>query len=310
MGANLRFYDLQGDGVRIQVLANAQYHKGEIPFEQIHSLIKRGDIIGVTGHPGRSKTDELSIIPNSVQLLSPNLHMLPKAYFGFKDQEQRYRMRYMDLIVNNKVRDIFLVRSQVIRMLREYFDNLGFVEVETPCLNLIQGGATAKPFETYHNVLHRKLFMRVAPELYLKMLIVGGLDRVYEIGKNFRNEGSFALNLGIDQTHNPEFTAMEFYWAYADYNDLMRVTEDLISSIVLKVKGSYKFKIHKEDNPHLVLTEHDLKKGAIVEREEDFIELDFQPPWPRVPMIKELEKCLGTPIPKDLESEEANQFFD
>lgn len=152
--------------------------------------------------------------------------------------------------------------------------------------------------------------MRVAPELYLKMLIVGGLDRVYEIGKNFRNEGNFAFNLGIDQTHNPEFTAMEFYWAYADYNDLMRVTEDLISSIVLKVKGSYKFKIHKEDNPHLVLTENDLKKGAIVEREEDFIELDFQPPWPRVPMIKELEKCLGTPIPKDLESEEANQFFD
>ena len=131
-------------------------------------------------------------------------------------------MRYLDLIMNRKVRDIFLTRTSVIRQLRDYFDAKGFLEVETPALNVIQGGATAKPFKTFHNSLHRDLFMRVAPELYLKMLIVGGLERVYEIGKNFRNES-------IDQTHNPEFTAMEFYWAYCDYNDLMAVTEEVLS---------------------------------------------------------------------------------
>ncbi|CAK78574.1 unnamed protein product, partial (macronuclear) [Paramecium tetraurelia] len=178
----------------------------------------------------------------------------------------------------------------------------GFIEVETPSLNVIQGGATAKPFKTFHNSLHRDLFMRVAPELYLKMLIVGGLDRVYEIGKNFRNEG-------IDQTHNPEFTAMEFYWAYCDYNDLMTVTEEVLSQIVLKLKGSYKFKIHKGDNPTITLTEHDIKSGHFKEKEEDFLELDFTPPWPRVSMMAELEKKLGEKLPEVLESEEANAFF-
>ena len=138
------------------------------------------------------------------------------------NKDTRYRQRYLDLIMNNSVKNIFVTRNRIIDFIRNYLRNLDFIEVETPMMNMIPGGATARPFETYHNELDMKLYMRVAPELYLKKLIVGGMNRVFEIGKNFRNEG-------IDLTHNPEFTACEFYWAYADYNDLMAMTEDMVS---------------------------------------------------------------------------------
>lgn len=193
-------------------------------------------------------------------------------------------------------------------MVRRYLDDRGFLEVETPVLNMIVGGATAKPFVTYHNdvlllyfifvQLQRNLFMRVAPELYLKMLIVGGLERVYEIGKNFRNES-------IDQTHNPEFTACEFYWAYKDYNDLMTETEQMLSGIVFALKGSYKIRIHK-DSGHS-LDDHPKKQDE--EHKDNTIEIDFTPPWPRVPMVETLEKHLGGTIP-DLESDEARIFLE
>eukprot|EP00741_Cyanophora_paradoxa_P010161 tig00020510_g9836.t1 len=220
-GAKMVFYDLKADGAKVQVMCQAQFATQD--FHKTHARIRRGDIIGVTGFPGKSKRGELSVFPQTVTLLTPCLRMLPSARFGLKDQETRYRQRYLDLIMNSNVRDIFYKRTKIMNFIRRYLDNLGFLEVDTPMMNMIPGGAAARPFVTHHNDLNMQLYMRIAPELYLKQLVVGGLDRVYEIGRQFRNEG-------IDLTHNPEFTSCEFYWAYADYQDLMKVTEDMVSS--------------------------------------------------------------------------------
>ncbi len=194
--------------------------------------------------------------------------MMPKGD-GLKDKETRYRQRYLDMMVNAGVKNTFVIRSKIISYIRNFFTARDFVEVETPMMNAIPGGAAAKPFVTDHNDLNMKLYMRIAPELYLKMLIVGGMERVFEIGKNFRNES-------IDLTHNPEFTVCEFYMAYADYNDLMVLTEELLSGMVLEITGSYKIKYHPD--------------GPDTERE---LTLDFTPPWPRISMVHELEKHLG-----------------
>ena len=183
------------------------------------------------------------------------------------------------------MKKIFKTRNQIIEHVRGFLKERDFTEVETPMMNMIPGGATARPFETFHNDLNMKLFMRVAPELYLKMLIVGGMDRVFEIGKNFRNEG-------IDMTHNPEFTSCEFYWAYCDYNDLMKQTEDLLASMVLKINGSYLVKYHPTDN------------------KDEVIEMDFTPPFKRIPIIAGLEERLKEKLPEQLETEEARQFLD
>lgn len=212
------FYDLHGESVKIQIMSDlSQYEGGEEAFREIHNLVKRGDIVGVRGFPGKSKKGELSIFPHTITLLSPCLHMLPKGHTGLKNQEVRYRQRYLDLILNPETTRVFQIRAKIINYIRKFLDNQGFLEVETPMMNMIAGGATAKPFVTHHNDLHLDMFMRIAPELFLKQLVIGGLERVYEIGRQFRNEG-------IDLTHNPEFTTCEFYMAYADYNDLLDVS--------------------------------------------------------------------------------------
>ncbi|KAI4162311.1 MAG: hypothetical protein LQ342_004025 [Letrouitia transgressa] len=288
-GTKLRFYDIRAEGVKVQVMCQLQEADGNIPFEQQHEHLRRGDIVGIVGYPGRTAPrnrpeGELSIFAREIILLTPCLHQIPSEHYGFKDQEQRYRQRYLDLIMNENSRNVFVTRSKMISYIRRFFDEKGFVEVETPMMNAIAGGATAKPFMTHHNELDMNLFMRVAPELYLKMLIVGGLERVYELGRQFRNEG-------IDLTHNPEFTTCEFYMAYADVYDIMDITEDLVSGLVKHVTGGYQTTFHTQTG--------------------EVYSVNWEKPWKRIEMLPALEKACGEKFPpgEELHTEATNGFL-
>jgi lysyl-tRNA synthetase class 2 len=223
------FFVLSDGRARIQVYLR-QDALGERDFA-LSKLLDYGDQIGVSGHVFRTKTNELSIWAASLEFLAKSFLPLPEKWHGLQDVEIRYRQRYLDLIVNPDVRRVFEIRSRTINAIREFLAARGFLEVETPMMQPIAGGALARPFVTHHNALDMKLYLRIAPELYLKRLVVGGMERVFEINRNFRNEG-------IGYRWNPEFTMLEFYWAYADYNDLMDLSEQLLSHTVKAAVGS------------------------------------------------------------------------
>ena len=234
---------------------------GEASFKDFEEIVDPGDLLGVRGRLFRTNTGELTVEVKEWVLLAKSLHPLPEKWHGLKDVEVRYRQRYLDLIANEHARKVFFLRSRLIGELRRFLDAKGFLEVETPILQPIASGANAKPFITYHNYLEQNLYLRIAPELYLKRLIVGGINRVYELGKNFRNEG-------VDTTHNPEFTMLEFYCAYWDYKDLMVFTEELFSYLLNQLVGGLKI----------------IYQGK---------ELDFTPPFKRYSYFELLEEKTG-----------------
>ena len=240
-----------GSGARIQLYLR----RDDLP-EGVYAAFKHwdiGDIVGAAGSLMRTRTGELTLHASELRLLTKSLRPLPEKWHGLTDQETRYRQRYVDLIVNPGVRETFVRRSLIVRAIREFMDARGFLEVETPMMHHIPGGATARPFVTHHNALGLDLYLRVAPELHLKRLVVGGLERVYEINRNFRNEG-------VSTRHNPEFTMLEFYWAHADYNDLIRLTEALLRDLVAALPGvangqvSYQGQTIEFDNQYRRLT--------------------------------------------------------
>jgi lysyl-tRNA synthetase, class II len=223
------FAQLQQGGQRLQIYVRLDA-VGEQAF-QLYKLLDLGDHIGVTGYLFRTRTGELTVHVETITFLTKSMIALPEKYHGLADVELRYRQRYVDLFMNTDVRAVFVKRAQILRAIRRFFDERGYMEVETPMMQSIAGGAMARPFTTHHNALDIPLFLRIAPELYLKRLVVGGLDRVYEINRNFRNEG-------VSTQHNPEFTMLEFYQAYANYHDLMDLTEELVKYVATEVNGT------------------------------------------------------------------------
>lgn len=267
---NMSFMDVQDDLGQIQVVNRKNVIGDDFKYIKKYDI---GDIIGVEGKVFKTNQGEISIEVSESNLLTKALQMLPEKWHGLKDPDLRYRQRYIDLIVNPQVKEVFVQRSRIISAIREFLDNRGFLEVETPILNTIAGGATARPFITHHNTLDIDMYLRIANELYLKRLIVGGFDRVYEIGRMFRNEG-------MDATHNPEYTAMELYQAYGDYEDMMEITENMVEHVAKKVKGT-----------------------TVVEFDGEEIEL--KAPWKRIPMIEAVKEYSGVDFNEIKTDEEA-----
>jgi lysyl-tRNA synthetase class 2 len=274
----LYFYTVVNEDEEIQILANLNFYKNLDHFGDINKIIHSGDIIGVIGVVGKSKKGELSIIPHEMILLSPCLYTIPKEHFGLKDIEKRVKDRHLDLLINPHSKQNFITSEKIIQMLRSYLYSERFREVRTPILSNKVGGAVAKPFTTHHNDLKCDMFMRIAPELYLKSLVVGGFDRVFEIGPQFRNEG-------IDTTHNPEFWTLEFYEAYADYNDLMKRCEILFPNMIQQITG-----------------------GKLTIKYKDF-DIDFTPPFKKYSVVKTLEEKTGVKFPPLIDNKETVDFL-
>lgn len=272
MGKASFFHLLDSEG-RVQVYVKKEQVGEECFTRFLETDI--GDIVEVIGQPFITKTGEPTLAAKSVRLLTKALIPLPEKWHGLSDIETRYRQRYLDLIANPEVRETFKTRARIIRYIRSFLDDRGFLEVETPVLQSVAGGASARPFITHHNALNLDMYLRIALELPLKKLIVGGLERVYEIGRIFRNEG-------ISKKHNPEFTMLEFYQAYATFNDLMNLTEELLSGLVQNLHNSFKIKY----------AEH---------------EIDFTPPWPRLSMQESIHEIGG--ISRQVDLSDLNQII-
>lgn len=258
---NVIFADLQDESAKIQLLFQKKNLGDQFKTLKLFDI---GDFVWVKGEVTKTQAGELTVDVESYKLLTKSIRPLPSTWHGLKDVEERYRQRYVDLLLNPEVKEVFEKRAKIVSLLRNYLDSKGFVEVKTPSLQPIYGGATAKPFITHHNALDIDLYLRISDELYLKRLIVGGFEKVYEIGTDFRNEG-------IDRWHNPEFSMLEFYWAYADYNDLMDMTEDMLSSVVKDVTGETAVK-YGEDS------------------------VNFKKPWKRVSYKEIFEEKVGIDI--------------
>ncbi|MCS7192558.1 MAG: lysine--tRNA ligase [Armatimonadetes bacterium] len=255
----LTFADLVDSSGRIQIMARINTI-GEEAYQKFGEL-DTGDIIGAEGKVTKTRTEEVTVEIQNFWLLAKALRPPPEKWHGLKDVEVRYRQRYLDLVANPEIRDIFVNRSKILQAIRKFLDERGFIEVETPILQPVYGGALARPFMTHHNALDMDLYLRIAPELYLKRLIVGGLEKVYEIGRNFRNEG-------VDARHNPEFTMLEAYQAYADYKDIMELTEELVAYVAQTVLGTTKIKYQGH-------------------------EIDLKPPWQRMPLMEAIKETTG-----------------
>ena len=264
------FLDIQDSTGRVQAFLKIDNLGDE--YNDV-KLLDIGDIVGITGEVFKTHMGEVSVRAEKFKILTKSLQILPEKWHGLQDQDLKYRQRYVDLIMNPSIKETFLKRNRIIKEIRNYLDDRGFLEVETPTLNTIAGGANARPFITHHNTLDIDMYLRIANELYLKRLVVGGFDKVYEMGKMFRNEG-------MDTTHNPEYTAMEVYAAYEDYHDMMELTENLVATVAEKVLG----------------------KTVI---EYDGVELDLTPPWRRISMVEAVKEYAGVDFANIETDEEA-----
>ncbi len=267
------FIHIQDKDGRIQAYVR-QDRVGDETYE-IFKTYDIGDIVEITGEVFKTKKGEVTVKADTIRLLSKSLQVLPEKWHGLKDQDLRYRQRYVDMIMNPEVKETFKVRSKIINAFREYLNERDYIEVETPILSTIAGGANAKPFVTHHNTLDLEMYMRIATELPLKRLTVGGMDRVYEIGRLFRNEG-------MSIKHNPEFTTIELYEAYADYHDMMEITENIIAHAAKKALGTTKVQYGDK-------------------------EIDFTPPWPRITMIDACKQYAGVDFNEVKTDEEAHE---
>lgn len=270
-GKNLRFYQIINDGNELQIIVIRQNYTSD-NFDCVTNVINRGDIIGIEGFVCKSKTGELSLMATNIVLITPCYRLLPTSQTGLVNQETRERQRYLDLIVNYKNLSVFKTRHNIINIIRSFLNNMDFYEVQTPSLHSVAGGASAKPFATFHNDTNQDMYLRIAPELYLKQYVVGGLDRVYEIGSQFRNESA-------DRSHNPEFTSLEFYMAYADVNTMISICEGMLSAVVTGVNGASRV----------------VKYGTS--------DIDFTTPFKQIDIMDEL-KANGIVIDFDLMSDE------